>query len=144
MSSVYSSVDKNKRETAVIFIGFIFFVTAVFYFASLAYFGDSSMLVFAFLFSFVSGFVGYYKSDSLVLAISGAREIKPEDSQYVHSLVENMCIASGLPKPKLYVINDTALNAFATGRSPDKGVICFTSGIIDRLEKRQLEGVIAH
>lgn len=99
---------------------------------------------FALIFSGITGFYSYYNSDKIVLAISRAKEVRPEENKFLHDLVENMCIASGLPKPKIYMIQDSAMNAFATGRGPEHSTICFTSGIVDRLEKRELEGVIAH
>jgi heat shock protein HtpX len=97
------------------------------------------------IYSGISSFISYYNSDKIVLAISGAREVNEAEAHDLHNLVQNMCIASGLTKPKIYIINDTAMNAFATGRDPGHAVICFTSGIVDgRLEKRELEGVVAH
>ncbi len=103
-----------------------------------------SYVGFALIFSGIMTYISYYNSDKLVLAISKAKGLSYEQNPYVHNLVDNMCIASGLPKPKIYLINDTAMNAFATGRDPKHAVLCFTSGIIDGLEKRELEGVIAH
>jgi heat shock protein HtpX len=106
--------------------------------------GGASLLGLAFIFSGLSGLFSYFNSDKVILAVSGAKELKYEDAPEVHKLVENMSIASGIPKPKIYVINDSSMNAFATGRDPQHSVICFTTGIIQRLEKRELEGVIAH
>jgi heat shock protein HtpX len=106
--------------------------------------GGTSLLGLAFIFSGLSGLFSYFNSDKVILAVSGAKELKYEDAPEVHKLVENMSIASGIPKPKIYVINDSSMNAFATGRDPQHSVICFTTGIIQRLEKRELEGVIAH
>jgi len=106
--------------------------------------GGASVLGTALIVSGVSGLISYYNSDKIVLGISGAKEIKYEDAPEVHNLVDNIAIASGLPKPKVYIINDSSMNAFATGRDPKHGVLCLTTGIIQRLEKRELEGVIAH
>ena len=80
----------------------------------------------------------------MVLAVSNAKKVEYNDAPELHNLVDNMAIASGIPKPKIYVINDSSMNAFATGRNPEHGVVCFTTGIIQKLEKRELEGVIAH
>ena len=108
------------------------------------YDGGTLFLGFALIISGISSFISYYNSDKMVLAISKAKEVSYEEAPNLHKLVENMCIASGIPKPKVYVINDSAMNAFATGRNPEHGVICFTTGIIGGLEKRELEGVVAH
>jgi heat shock protein HtpX len=80
----------------------------------------------------------------MVLAMSGARPADRKRDLDFYTVTENLCIAAGLPKPKLYVIDDTAMNAFATGRDPEHAVVCATTGILDRLERRELEGVIAH
>lgn len=111
------------------------------------YYGEGMGIVFlsfALIFSGLSGFVSYYFSDKIVLSLSRAKEVSEEQNPYIHKLVENLCIGAGLPKPKIYIIEDTAMNAFATGRDPKHAVICFTSGIIQRLDKLELEGVIAH
>jgi len=146
MPNVYQNISSNKRDTVVIFVLFTAVITAICWFIG-EYFtegGGASLLGLAFIFSGLSGFLSYYNSDKMILAISGAKELKYEDAPEVHKLVENMSIASGIPKPKIYVINDSSMNAFATGRDPEHAVICFTTGIIQRLEKRELEGVIAH
>ncbi len=112
------------------------------------YFGGQgagvSVAVIAVIFSGISSVVSFYASDKMVLAISQAREVTVEENHDLHNLVENMSIASGIPKPKIYMIEDSAMNAFATGRDPNHSVICFTSGIVNGLEKRELEGVVAH
>lgn len=112
------------------------------------YFGESGFGLpvagLAVLFSGVSSFVSFYASDKMVLAISKAHEVTVEENRDLHNLVENMSIASGIPKPKIYMIEDSAMNAFATGRDPDHSVICFTRGIVYGMEKRELEGVVAH
>ncbi|MDO8619394.1 MAG: M48 family metallopeptidase [Candidatus Daviesbacteria bacterium] len=92
----------------------------------------------------VMNFVSYYWSDQIVLGISGAKIVKHEENPQIYHLVENLCIAGGLPTPKIYTINDSAPNAFATGRDPKHATIALTTGIIDKLSKQELEGVIAH
>jgi heat shock protein HtpX len=89
-------------------------------------------------------FGSYWWSDKIVLAMSSAKEIDHNSNREIYHIVENLCITAGLPLPKIYIIEDSAMNAFATGRDPQHGVICFTTGIISRLEKKELEGVIAH
>ena len=146
MPNVYQNISSNKRDTVVIFTLFTAIIFAICWFIG-EYFtegGGTSLLGLAFIFSGLSGLFSYFNSDKVILAVSGAKELKYEDAPEVHKLVENMSIASGIPKPKIYVINDSSMNAFATGRDPQHSVICFTTGIIQRLEKRELEGVIAH
>ena len=145
MASIYTNIEQNKRQTYVVIAGFIVVVSIIGYFLDFFY-GNGGMVFtgFAFIFSGVSAFISYYNSDKMVLAISGAKKVEREDNEYLHDLVENMSIASGIPKPRIYMIEDTAMNAFATGRDPEHSVICFTSGIVNGLEKRELEGVIAH
>lgn len=143
--TIYTQIAANKRATVLIVTFFILFISALGYVLGKAYFGDNPIFyLWAVGFSIVSGFGGYYYSDKLVLAASGARELPVSESEYVHDLVENLCIGAGLPKPKVYVIDSPALNAFATGRDPKNSAICFTSGIIEKLDKLELEGVIAH
>ena len=146
MASIYTQIDQNKRGTLLIIAAFIGVIAAIGWFLGEFYFEGSGLFFIgiALIFSSVSGFVSYYNSDKMVLAISGAHEVAPTENEYLHNLVENISIASGLPKPKVFIIEDTALNAFATGRDPEHGVVCVTTGIVNTLEKRELEGVIAH
>lgn len=106
-------------------------------------YGNSWMFI-AVFFSVISSFVSYYWGDKLVLAMSRARPADRKRDFDFFTVAENLAIAAGLPKPKLYVIDDTAMNAFATGRDPEHAIVCATTGILSRLERRELEGVIAH
>jgi len=146
MPNIYQHIEKNKEDTWLVMAGFVLVVSFIAWFIG-QYYGDGSGVAFvswALIFSGVSSFITYYNSDKIVLAVSQAVELKPDDYPQLHDLVENVCIGAGLPKPKIYVIDDTAMNAFATGRDPDHAVICFTTGIVAGLEKRELEGVVAH
>lgn len=106
--------------------------------------GSSTILYIAVVFSTITSFVSYWWSDKIVLSMSGAKELTFAENKEIYRLVENLAITAGLPLPKIYTIQDTAMNAFATGRDPKHGVVCLTTGIIARLEKNELEGVIAH
>src|SRR3990170_8192001 len=146
MPNIYNHIDNNKRQTWLIMAGFISVVSILGWFIG-EFWGEGLGLPFvgyALIFSGITSFISYYNSAQIVLAISGAKEVKPEENKYLHNLVENLCIGAGLPKPKIYLINDTAMNAFATGRDPQHSIICFTSGIVEKLTKLELEGVIAH
>jgi heat shock protein HtpX len=105
---------------------------------------SSAILYGCVIFSVLMSFGSYWWSDKIVLSMSNATLVEFETDKELYRLVENLCITAGLPTPKLYVIEDTAMNAFATGRDPEHGVICLTTGIIERLNKAELEGVIAH
>lgn len=141
--TLYNQADKNTRLTWLYITGFLVFVIGVGYVFAGAM-GNSTILYIAVIFSVVMSFASYWWSDKIVLAMSSAKELKHNDNPQIYHLVENLCITAGLPVPKIYIIKDSAINAFATGRDPKHGVICLTTGIIDRLEKTELEGVIAH
>ena len=143
MPTLYTQADKNTRLTWVYISGFLIFVIGVGYvFASAM--NNSLILYIAIIFSVLMSFASYWWSDKIVLAMSGAKELNHDNNREVYHLVENLCITAGLPMPKIYVIEESAPNAFATGRDAEHGVICLTAGIIQKLEKTELEGVIAH
>lgn len=141
--TLYNQADKNTRLTWLYITGFLVFVIGVGYVFAGAM-NNSGILYFAVIFSVLMSFGSYWWSDKIVLAMSNAKEVTHEDGREIYHLVENLCITAGLPVPKIYVIEDSAPNAFATGRDPEHGVICLTTGIINKLEKIELEGVIAH
>lgn len=143
MSTLYTQADSNKNKTWIFMAGFFVFVILIGYVFSYAL-NNQGILVFAVGFSIVSSFVSYWWSDKIVLAMSGAKELTHDTNREIYHLVENLCITAGLPTPKIYIIDDTAPNAFATGRDKEHAVIALTSGIIQKLEKTELEGVIAH
>lgn len=142
--SIHSQIQGNITKTYVIMSAFVAFVVIVAYVlgVSLGY-GTNFMWV-AVLFSVVSSFASYYWGDRMVLAMSGAKPANRKLHFDFFTVTENLSIAAGLPKPKLFVIDDTAMNAFATGRDPSHAVVCATTGILSKLERRELEGVIAH
>ncbi len=143
MATLYTQADKNTRLTWLYITGFLVFVIGVGYvFAGAMH--SSAILYGAVIFSVIMSFGSYWWSDKIVLAMSGAKEVTHDEGRELYHIVENLCITAGLPVPKIYIIEDSAMNAFATGRDPQHGVICFTTGIIDRLEKVELEGVAAH
>src|SRR3990170_3748055 len=146
--TAYTQISSNRLKTWLIMFFFAFFVTFVFYIFASAYgFGAPSALGISGIALIIAGimnFVSYYTSDKLVMAISGAKQIQKKDNPELFRAVENLCIASGLPMPKVYLIDDTAPNAFATGRDPKHAAIAFTTGILSKLSKLELEGVTAH
>lgn len=106
--------------------------------------GGPTASVIALLIAAVMAFTSYWKSDSIALKVSRAVPADPETYQRLHNLVEGLCIAGGLPKPKVYIINDPAPNAFATGRNPQHAAIAFTTGLLEKMNRVELEGVVAH
>lgn len=144
--NIYNQIDSNKQQTVIIMAVFIAVIVFMGWFVGEYFFeGSGGFFVgLALIFSGLSSFFSYYYSDQIVLAISRASEIKEKDNPYIFKLVENLCIGTGLPMPRIYIIDDTAMNAFATGRDPQHAVLCFTSGIIQGLDKLEMEGVIAH
>ncbi|MCX6794159.1 MAG: M48 family metallopeptidase [Candidatus Gottesmanbacteria bacterium] len=121
----------------------VFVVLAGYVMGNALGYGNSWMYI-AVAFSVVSSLVSYYWGDKMVLAMSGARPADRNRDFDFFTVAENLAIAAGIPEPKLYVIDDPAMNAFATGRDPQHAVVCATSGILERLDRRELEGVIAH
>ncbi len=141
--TLYQHSSINKRKTWFLMTGFLILIIILGWVFS--YSMDSPfILYFAVIFSIVFSLISYWHSDKIVLKMSGAKEIKKKDAPELYRLVENLCITAGLPFPKVYIINDPAPNAFATGRNPDNAVIAFTSGLLEKLEKSELEGVVAH
>ncbi|MDO8565792.1 MAG: M48 family metallopeptidase [Candidatus Moranbacteria bacterium] len=143
MATLYNEHDKNIRLTWVYITLFLVFVIGVGYVFAGAM-QSSAILYVAVIFSVVTSFVSYWWSDKIVLSMSGAKLVNFEDNKELYRVIENLAITAGLPTPKIYTIEDTALNAFATGRDPQHGVICFTTGILQTLDRTELEGVAAH
>ena len=141
--TLYNNKDHNIRLTWVYLFGFLIFVILVGWIFSQAL-GNSAILYGAVIFAFIMNFISYWWSDKIVLKMSGAKEISRDDNREIYNLVENLCITAGLPVPKIYIIEDPSPNAFATGRNPEHAVIALTTGLIEILEKNEIEGVIAH
>lgn len=143
MATLYDQADKNTRLTWVYITGFLIFVIGVGYVFAGAM-DNSAILYVCVAFSIIMSFGSYWWSDKIVLTMSGAKLVEHDSNRELYHLVENLCITAGLPLPKIYIIEDSAPNAFATGRDPQHGVLCFTTGILQKLEKIELEGVVAH
>lgn len=141
---MYKQITTNKQKTWVLITFFLVFIIGLGWMFARVYPEYSFILPGAVIFSILSSWISYFYSDKIVLAISRAKEIKKQDNPYVYRIVENLSITSGLPLPRIYIIDDTAMNAFATGRNPKHAAVALTKGIIDRLENEELEGVIGH
>ena len=143
MPTLYTQSDKNTRNTYILMSVFLVFVIAIGWIFSEAM-GSSSILWIAVIISIVMSVGSYWYSDKIVLKMSKAKLVEFEDNKELYRLVENLCITAGLPLPRIYIIDDTAPNAFATGRDPEHAVVAVTSGLLQKLNRSELEGVIAH
>lgn len=142
--NIYSQISANKTKTWLIMFLFVIFITTILFVYGKASGYGLSYAGIGLIISGLMTFASYYYSDKMVLGMSGAKQIKKSDSPQLFRTVENLCIGAGIPMPKIYIINDTATNAFATGRDPKHSVVCVTTGILEKLNKGELEGVIAH
>ena len=135
----------NKRKTFML-LALFGALTWLVLFAALTYFGQStsSIIPIAVGISLISVWGSYYSSDKLVLTMTGARQIQESDNPKLFGLIQEVCIASGLPMPKVAIVEDRAPNAFATGRNPEHALIAFTTGILEVMDRDELQGVIAH
>ncbi|NYE19821.1 M48 family metalloprotease [Microbacterium immunditiarum] len=141
---MYSAIARNKRNTWFILAAFILVLGAIGLLAG--WLMNNNWWVTAFVLIFAAGYAAfqYFFADREALAMSGAVEVGREDAPRYYRLVENLCIATGTPMPKLYVVDDPAPNAFATGRKPEEASITVTTGLFELMTDRELEGVLAH
>lgn len=143
MTSLYKQQDLNVRKTWFLMVIFFLVVIGLGWSTSW-YFNSPIILYIAVIISVVMNVGSYYASDKIVLKLSGAREAKREEHRELWNSVENLSITAGLPMPKVYVIEDSAPNAFATGRNPENSVVAVTTGLLKILDRNELDGVIAH
>ena len=141
---MFELIRSNKRRTVLLVAGFV--LVAVLVGAAVGYLTGFGWLgsVIAFVLAAGLAFASYWKADVIALRVSRAVPADPEEYRRLHNLVEGLCIAGGLPKPGVYVVDDPAPNAFATGRDPKHAAIAVTTGLLEKLNRVELEGVIAH
>lgn len=144
MATTYTHIAANKRKTAMLIAVYIAFITGMVYFLRTVYGYGIEFVVAASAFSVFMAMVSYYSGDKVALAVSGAKPVTKETAPYIVNMVENLAITAGLPSPKVYVIQDPAINAFATGRDPKHASVAVTTGAMENLENEELEGVLAH
>jgi heat shock protein HtpX len=143
MANLYTYQSSNIRRTWLLFIVFFIVVMLIGYVFSQAY-GDPSFIIFAGLFSIIYSFISYYSSAKIALSLARAVPIERKDNPTLYNLVENLTITAGLPMPKLYITPELQINAFATGRDPQHAAVAVTQGALQRLNKDELQGVLAH
>jgi heat shock protein HtpX len=141
---VYDQVAQNKRRSLLLLLAFVGLVLAVGFALNLLLGGGPYFMLFALLFAGGAAAASYWKSDAIALRVSRARPASVEEYGRLHNIVEGLCIAGGLPKPRLYVVDDPSPNAFATGRDPKHAAVAVTTGLLEKLNRVELEGVIAH
>lgn len=140
---MYSQIDANKRKTVLLMFGFFVLIGALAFAVGL-YFKNYAITAFALVFALGYSFWSYYASDKLALTINGAQQIQKADNPRLYRIVENLSITTGLPMPKVYIMQDPAMNAFATGRDPKHAAVAVTQGLLDTMTDNELEGVLAH
>lgn len=143
MATLYTQSENNTYKTYAYLLGFVLLVIGIGW-AMSWYYGNVTILYIALGFSIITSFYSYWNSDKIVLKLTKAKPAEKEKYPELHRIVENLAISNGLPKPRLYILEDRQPNAFATGRNPEKGVIAVTTGLIERLERAELEAVMAH
>jgi heat shock protein HtpX len=141
-------IARNRRNSLLLIAVFLAFITVFGYVIGFALLGDPTRalvgLALALVVGVIAGLISYFAGDRMVLAASRAREITHDDAPVLFNVVEEMSIASGLPMPKVYIVDDSAPNAFATGRDPEHATVAVTSGLLEKLDRDELQGVIAH
>ena len=140
---MYSSIAKNKRNTVVIFTGFVAIISAIGFFISSLY-HNSSIFWWTFFGALAYAGVDYLLAAKIALSMAGAREVSRRQSPEFYAAVESLSITAGVPMPRLFIIDDSSPNAFAAGNSPSKATICVTTGLLQIMDKPELEAVVAH
>lgn len=140
---MYNQIAANKRRTVFLLLSFVLILWGLAYVISEAT-GQRGMLFFIGLFSLAYALFSYFAGSRMALAVNGAKEITKKDEPGLWRIVENLAITEGIPMPKVYIMDDPALNAFATGRNWNKSAVCATTGLLKALDDSELEGVMAH
>jgi len=140
---LYTQAESNIRKTWFLMAGFLMLIIALGWLFSYL-FGNQNILFFAVIFSALTSVSSYWYSDKIVLSLMKAKPIEKRDEPELYRIIENLCITAGLPLPKIYIIEEPQPNAFATGRNANHAVVAVTRGLLNKLERVELEGVIAH
>ncbi len=143
MATLYTYADSNTKKTWLLMTGFLIFIIVLGWLFSFLL-NSSIILIIAVVLSILMSFTSYWYSDKIILRMTQAQLIEKKDNPELYRLVENLCITAGLPLPRIFIINESQPNAFATGRDADHAVVAVTRGLLEKLERSELEGVIAH
>lgn len=140
---MYKAISANKRNTVIIMAVFVALIGAIGFLAS-AYFGDVYITVWVLIGAGIYAFIQYFLASKLAVAMTGAKQIEQKDNPRLYRIVENLSISLGMPTPKVYIIDDKAPNAFATGRNPQNAIVAATTGLLEVMDDNELEAVMAH
>ena len=140
---MYNEIAANKRKTVYLMFGFFVLISVLAWILTSVY-KDPSIFIFSIIFAVTYSLWGFFASSALALTINGAKQIQKSDNPRLFRIIENLAITDGLPTPKVYIIEDSGLNAFATGRNPEHASVAITTGLLDILEDTELQGVMAH
>jgi len=141
---IYEQIAENKRKSFLLLFLFIVFLLFLGWVFGEAYQSGEAGLIIALVVALIISFVTFFYGDKMVLGISQAKPVDPKENPYLHNVIEGLAIGAGIPAPKAYIIDDTAPNAFATGRNPQNSAIVVTTGLLQKMDRLELEGVIAH
>ncbi len=145
MPNFYDQIGANKTKSYVLLVLFIFIIILLGGLLGEVFLGDYTFgIVLAFIFGIIYSLIGYYNGQNMITSVSKAKEIQKKDDPYLWNTVEGLSIAAGIPMPKVYMIEEESMNAFATGRDPQHSLVCVTSGLRKRMNRQELEGVLAH
>lgn len=144
MADMFSEVNRNKWNSVFLIFLFIIIIIAIGLGLGNLWGNIYAGAILSGIFAFFYTLIVFNSGDKMILKMSGAKEVKKQDYPHLYHSVEGLAIAAGIPTPKVYVIEDTALNAFATGKDPKKASITVTTGLLNKLNRQELEGVIAH
>ncbi|HPT65994.1 MAG TPA: M48 family metallopeptidase [Candidatus Woesebacteria bacterium] len=144
MINVYEQVNQNKFKSGLIISLFIAFISLAVYFVSRSFGYGNEYLVFALIISFFMSAVSYFFGDKIVVGLNNAKPINRKDFFDFYTVTENLSLANRTPVPKMYIIDSPAMNAFATGRDPEHALVCATTGLLEKLNRTELEAVVAH
>jgi len=144
MPSLHKQIESNKRRSAVLLVIVLALVIGIVGIYSFYVRGDFVLPIIAAVIAIPTSLIGYYSGDKIALATNRAKEVPASHAPELHRIIENLAITAGTPKPKIYMMQSPALNAFATGRDPEHASIAVTSGLMERLDRSELEGVLAH
>jgi heat shock protein HtpX len=140
---MYSEIASNKHKTVFIFGLFLILVTGMSWIFS-GFMKEPAITPFVLGAALIYAVISYYGSSKIALAMNAAKEVQKKDNPRLYRMVENLAITEGIPTPKVYIMQDPALNAFATGRNPQNGTVCVTSGLLEAMNDQELQGVLAH
>ncbi|HLB66583.1 MAG TPA: M48 family metalloprotease [Candidatus Saccharimonadales bacterium] len=141
---MYKEIAANKRKTIIIMMSFVVFITALGWLIGQYFGGRPSIFGGVLIGSIIYALISYFAASKMAVLMNGAHEVEKRDNPRLYRTVENIAITNGLPMPKVYIMDDPALNAFATGRNPSRSIVCATTGLLHTLNDKELEGVMAH